>query len=152
MKDSITAPKAAAGVLLALLIAVPLYAEANIDDQQFSFPASVNVTPPAENMTMGVDPGNNLDFGIVAARNGVRKTINISSPQQTLVTIDVEGNITPMLSIERSHYFSGTREITAELNTTADDAGYYTGNVTMTAQTAGNGAAERWLSVKSLLS
>jgi len=151
MKDTLTSTKVLIGILVAILIAIPFYAESNIDEQQFTFTAAANVTPPAENMSIGVDTGNNLNFGVVTAKNAVRKTINVSAPEKTLLTVDISGNITPLLSIERSHYFSGTREIEAKLNTTADQTGYFTGNVTMTAQTAGNRAAQRWLAIKSRL-
>lgn len=151
MKDTLTSQKVIIGIVVAMIIAIPFYAESNINEQQFTFAASANVTAPADNMTIGVDAGRNLDFGVVTAKNSVRKTVNISAPQQTLMTITATGNITPLLEFDGTHYFTGTKEVEITLNTTADDAGYYTGNVTMTAQTASNRAAQRWLAIKSRL-
>lgn len=99
------------------------------------------------NVSVGVNAGSNLDFGVAPLNVGVEKTISLEAPNNTLVVTSSSGNITDVLQYDRKKYISGSSDVELRVNGTSP--GYYEGQVEVKTMTPENKLGDSWLYVKS---
>lgn len=137
-------------VVAIILISAPLLAESYLTkNKTMTFNTTMKVVEsPAGNKTMGVDAGINLNYGKLSKGFNVTKFINVSSRKKSLVTLKSEGNISEYIHYNETHFFKGENQIPVEVK--ARDLGFYTGKITLNAQTPKTSYGEPWIELKSL--
>jgi hypothetical protein len=122
------------------------YTQMNIESQSVTYPANGTIVEPqGENFTLGIDAGNELNFGRVSQGANVTKTIEIAAGNDTLTFIEVasEGNISDYLEFDERNLFYNSTGLELELK--GSSPGYYEGNVSLDIKTAQNWWGEKWL-------
>jgi hypothetical protein len=139
---------AGVGALLAvLLFATPFAMDAYLlEKQDASFNTSAEVV--ANNTSIGAAAGTNqLDFGRLISDNmNVTREINVGTGRDTIVLVDIEGNITEHLKYEEVHRFNGSKDIQFEM--VAREPGNYTGTVDLNVQAVKQEGGSAWLDIK----
>ena len=99
------------------------------------------------NKTLGISADRNLQFGMMIEDVNVTKTINLTSNNTVLATLESEGNISKVLDYNNSYYFEGDQQI--PVTARAGEPGYFEGSVNLKTRVPDNRLGEVWLDLKS---
>lgn len=99
------------------------------------------------NLDLGINNGNNLDFGYLRKNVNITKTLNISAADTTYMVIRSEANITEHLDYKEVHKFQGNKGV--KISFISDEAGYYEGDLIIKTNTPTNEIGEAWMDIKS---
>lgn len=144
--------KALAGlaVIVALVLLSPIIADqVLLQEEKITFPASANVTPPANNSSeqVGLKAGsNNLSYGRITVENNETRFIQLTAEKKTSFTLKASGNISEYLAFDSKHYYNGTNNISVEFR--PEKVGYYEGKLSIKAVYPKMGLGARWLEIK----
>lgn len=121
-----------------------------VESNEFSMVANASVVDGNEsgNLTLGLNNGDNLDFGTLSKNVNVTKTLNISAADTTYMLISSKGNITDKLDYKDRHEFKGRKAV--EMSFISDEAGYYMGDIVIKTNTPTNRVGEAWMEIKSV--
>jgi hypothetical protein len=102
----------------------------------------------SENGTrVGVNPGQNLDFGEIETGIKVTKFLEFESDRTQLVRLDVEGNISEKINTTESQMVEGDTRL--GLSFRSNETGYFTGETVLKTFAPNGGLGEAWLDLKT---
>ncbi|MFQ3308438.1 MAG: hypothetical protein ACI977_000674 [Candidatus Nanohaloarchaea archaeon] len=136
----------AAALLAVTLFALPFVMDAYLlEKKQASFNTSAEVIP---NGSPGVNTENNsLDFGrMIEDKMNFTRSIPVETGRDTLVLLDISGNITDHLDYQRIHRFNNSKSI--DIRMIANESGNYTGTINVNIQAANRTGGSAWLDIK----
>ena len=139
------------GIIVVLLLAVPAVADRTLlEKNSISYDLSAEIVKRKQNISVGVDAGNNMNFGKVPKQNNITKFINISAKTGYKIEIETEGNISEQLRYrDELLKDGGASKIPVEL--IGNRIGNYTGSMKLTITTPKNMPGERWLKIRERL-
>lgn len=139
----------ALAAVLSVTIFVTPYAldAALIEKKSVSFNTTAHVVAN-NNTTIGASADtDNLEFGrMISDKMNFTRSINVATGNDTIVLVDVEGNITEHLNYTEVHRFNGSKQIPFTM--IAREPGNYTGTVSLNVHAAKAEGASIWLDIK----
>jgi hypothetical protein len=121
------------------------------EEEQFSqnMTADVVAGEVNENGTqVGVNPGENLDFGEIETGIRVTKYLNYDSGgERRVVTINLGGNISEKVNTTERKFIEGEERIPVAFM--SNETGFYSGEFSLKTLTPEGNLGERWLELKS---
>lgn len=115
-------------------------------EQSYYANSSVIAVEDSQNLTAGIDAGQNLHFGEVTEGTNVTKTLNIESPRMSLIRVNSNGNISQSLEYDGLQLFKGNHS--EQITMIGESSGYYEGDLTLNIKIANNEVTRYWLQLK----
>lgn len=136
-------------ILLIALAATYVSIDYTEVEQNYHANASIISEDESENLTVGIDAGQNLNFGKVTEGNNVTKTLNIYSPRKSVAVLDSNGNISEFLAYEEVVFFEGNESVEIEMIT--KDSGQFEGDLNLRIYVSENRVTDEWLKLRERL-
>lgn len=132
-------------VAVALGLGLYLYASSSVESQSANYSTYANVTEPGENISVGIETGEGMDFGRLVEGTNMTKTLELGAGNDTLTYVEVstEGNISEYLDFDQAQLFMNSTDIAVMME--GRKPGYYEGTILLDIKTAVNNWGERWL-------
>lgn len=132
--------------------ASPFIADEVLLDEETQFEQNMSATVISEEVTsngtrVGVNPGQNLDFGEIETGIRVTKFLEFESDRTQLVRLEVDGNITEKINTTESQMVEGDTRL--GLSFQSNETGYFTGETNLKTFTPKGGPGETWLDLKT---
>ena len=138
----------AASVFFVLLVSLTpnLLDEITLNHQDRSLDTNASVLESdsgAENVSLGLDIGNKLNYGNMPHQANATKFLTVNSSKDTIVYVSSEGNMSNHLHYEDKHYFSGEHRIPLEFR--GMKSGNFSGKIHLDIRTPSNRVGDYWI-------
>lgn len=132
--------------------ASPFLADSFLLDTETHFTQNMSAQVISDEITdngtrVGVNPGENLDFGEIETGIRVTKFLNFDSDREQLVRLEVEGNISEKVNTTESQMVEGDKRLGISFK--SEETGYFTGETTLKTVTSEGRIGEIWLDLKT---
>jgi hypothetical protein len=121
------------------------------EEEQFSQNMTANVVSgevTSNGTQVGVNPGQNLDFGEIETGIRVTKYLNYDSGEERrVVTVNLGGNISDKINTTERKFIEGEERIPVAFM--SNETGFYSGEFSLKTLTPEGRIGERWLELKS---
>lgn len=132
--------------------ASPFVTDALLLEQETQFRQNMTALAVSDEVTsngtrVGINPGQNLDFGEIETGIRVTKFLDFQSDRERLVKLTVEGNISEKVNTTDAQIMEGEKRLGIAFK--SDDSGYFTGEATLKTYTPNGRLGELWLDLKT---
>lgn len=135
-----------------LVGASPFLADTFLLDTETHFRQNMSAEVVSDEITqngtrVGVNPGQNLDFGEIETGIRVTKFLNFESDREQLVRLEVEGNISDKINTTESRMVTGDTRLGISFK--SNETGYFAGETALKTITSNGKLGETWLDLKT---
>lgn len=132
--------------------ASPFIADSLLINEETHFNQNMTAQVISEDITsngtrVGVNPGENLDFGEIETGIRVTKFLEFASEREQLVQIDIEGNISDKINTTETQKVEGDKRLGISFK--SNETGYFTGEAALKTITWNGKIGELWLDLKT---